>query len=202
VPPKPKRALLLVSHPDDEVFFAASTLIKSTYTFDIVCMTQTTDTMRGSLFEESCRTLERLGASLNQCTLLGMGDPADNPVPPVWWFQRARTALLEQITPHHYEHVLTHNRMGEYGHPHHVTANSVARSIHTRVWEFTHLLPSGVGTQWRGVSTRTFTAPELKEEALAAYAPEFAAFQAHYPDLGDYIAAGSESITGNLGYFL
>jgi hypothetical protein len=43
--------------------------------------------------------------------------------------------------------ILTHNRLGEYGHPHHMTVHKIAHELYGPVWDFYVEAESSVGPQ-------------------------------------------------------
>ncbi len=45
--------------------------------------------------------------------------------------------------------VFTHNQLGEYGHPHHMTVHAIVHELFRNVWDFYVEAPSSVGPQVR-----------------------------------------------------
>lgn len=98
-----KRALV-VAHPDDEVLWAGGLVISHPGDWTILCATiPRTDPIRAVKFQEACKVL---GAE-------GQVFPQTEPPP------NESISWLDEIDLSGFDHIVTHNAFGEYGHQHH-----------------------------------------------------------------------------------
>src|SRR5688572_14720996 len=66
--------------------------------------------------------------------------------------------------------VVTHNAMGEYGHPHHMAVHQIAHELFPYVWDFYTPALSSVGPQaLRGRTWSVQATPDKRERFEAAY---------------------------------
>lgn len=129
--PKP-RALLVVTHPDDETIFAGGLILSSHETkWTIVCV-HPQDQQRKKEFLSACNFLESESSSSIYPVLF---DPLLNPngqINAEW--------LIDGLKHYRtsYDFVLTHNREGEYGNENHrLVQRCVIRSIaNPNTWVF------------------------------------------------------------------
>jgi len=190
------RSLCLVAHPDDEVFFAGSLLCSTPrHSWDVICLT-CDEHEREEKFNEARMVLSSYGANIVNAEILYQPDPV-GPVPDARWFALCLAGVRDAWSSKGYDLVVTHNRKGDYGHPHHIACNAIARTLGTKVWEFTHSRATGVGRQWHGEAYMHVPAHPGKSAALGCYFDELVGFQHHYPELGHDIAVGNETFTGD-----
>lgn len=126
------RGLVITAHPDDEMLWFGGILLRHPHIhWSIACLTHGHNTPRGQDFAEVCR---RLGA---ECRQFALPDER-NSLLEESAVDRALTVLMEAGP---WPLVLTHNRRGEYGHPHH---RQVSRMVRER-WP--SAIESGFGAE-------------------------------------------------------
>lgn len=128
---KPK-ALLVVTHPDDETIFAGGLLLCSRQTkWTVICVEPQT-TQRKNEFISACQFLAKESGNYINPILLEPVLDMDTLINASW--------LVEELKPYatEYDFVLTHNREGEYGHPNHkLVHRCVIDSIaNSNIWVF------------------------------------------------------------------
>lgn len=97
-----KRPVVVIAHPDDESLWCAGLLIRYPKDWEVICCTiPGRDPIRAELFLRACEKLGARGRVLNQVES-----------------NRHRMSFLE-LNLDEYDLIVTHNRDGEYGHPHH-----------------------------------------------------------------------------------
>jgi hypothetical protein len=149
------RCLVVVAHPDDETLWGAGRIMQWSSqgaTVNVVCCSRPKkDPERAERFLQACSMLGAHGA------VLGAVDRgAHEPLAlPAWGDEMFRG----------FDWVLTHNRLGEYGHPHH-------KQVHEFVYERSldsPLMYFGRGAS--GAMQYPLTAPQIarKLEALKCY---------------------------------
>lgn len=102
------RRALVVAHPDDESLFFGGLLAAEPGDWTIICCSiPRTDPIRAWKFFDACAVL---GASPRLLPFIEAGpkEPLQN---------------AEMIDLSSFEQIVTHNMVGEYGHPHHVQLN-------------------------------------------------------------------------------
>lgn len=98
-----KRAVV-VAHPDDETLWAGGMIIRHPGDWTVICCTiPATDPIRAVKFHEACKIL---GA---ESQVFPHTEPPAN----------ERITWLDEIDLSGYDHIVTHNSMGEYGHQQH-----------------------------------------------------------------------------------
>ena len=96
----PSRQVIVVAHPDDECIFAGGAAIRAGC--DIICCSiPRRDPIRVLKFYDACEALGCRGIVL----------PYQEKPP--------ESLDLQYLDLNHYKSILTHNKMGEYGHAHH-----------------------------------------------------------------------------------
>lgn len=125
------RGLVLVAHPDDCLIFAHKFIrAYRKWEWDIVYLTHSMDTARGLEVYKYWRRVE--GVSLH---FLGFEDNVKDLESNKASFspRQVWTRLSKVINPHSYKFVLTHNKWGEYGHPHHRVAHYTAHDFMSNI---------------------------------------------------------------------
>jgi LmbE family N-acetylglucosaminyl deacetylase len=119
------KALVLHAHPDDELLFAGALMLsKPDWTWTTVSLTNGRPYPGISLgFADDWRVLHRREYE-------------------AWRDAVAALDLQPDI-------VVTHNLLGEYGHPHHMAVHAIAHELFERIWDFYTPAPSSVGPQAR-----------------------------------------------------
>lgn len=102
-----KRAMI-VAHPDDETLFGAGIVIRNPGDWTIYCCTiPAADPIRAVKFHDACRVLGATGVVYPHT------EPCINST--ITW--------LNEIDLSAYDHIVTHNSFGEYGHLQHKDVN-------------------------------------------------------------------------------
>lgn len=184
------KALVLVAHPDDEVLFLGSTILAHPdWEWDIVSFTHDWEDWRGREFAEAHKALHYFGGSVTSA-MLGL---ADEDVPEsefsVW-----EDRFLEWLAQGYqgWDRVYTHNRVGEYGHPHHIAVNVIARRhfcFDAPVFEFYYppVVP-GTPPLWWGDAEFDFACDPRKSEVFhRAYGGHYSTLKAHQPALINFL---------------
>lgn len=136
---------IVVAHPDDETIWAGG--LAARLKCDIVCCSiPKRDPVRALKFYDACEQLKCRGVVL----------PAqENPPYPL---------DLSLLDLEKYDHIFTHNEVGEYGHAHHI-------QLHKHICEkYSHKKKSYFGFGWKGDNIR-LTGDEIlaKTAALKCY---------------------------------
>lgn len=151
--------LVLVAHPDDELLFAGALMASKPWDWQTVVLTAGRPHPGISLgFPDEWRILHRHEY--------------------LAW--RDAVAALE-LAP---DVVVSHNLMGEYGHPHHMAVHAIAHDLFGRVWDFYTPAPSSVGPQAKRSTLWSIPATPAKRERFeAAYPGVYAELAADKPEL-------------------
>lgn len=187
------RALIIAAHADDESIFCGNLMLAYphwAWEWISVCTEQGTE--REQHLFDAAKAFASRGVNIQMTTALGMGDVSL--IPPDGWTEKIYAALLYPRTfP---DIVFTHNRRGDYGHPHHLAVNYAARWMYENVWEFLPDFEQGVGPQWSGNVSYHFDQRPAKEEILReAYFEEMKAIARDKPPLYTWAYRGREAFT-------
>tara|TARA_R110000744_G_C19315226_1_gene557108 strand:+ start:30 stop:1493 length:1464 start_codon:yes stop_codon:yes gene_type:complete len=112
--------LMIVAHPDDELIFGGSSLIKDN-NWRVICLTNKKDNTRRMEFEKVMRDL-----SIPEFEIYDLEDKFNTNLDN----QLLTNILIKEINSQNWEKIVTHNAIGEYGHHHH-------HQIHNKVKELT-----------------------------------------------------------------
>jgi len=125
------RRVLITAHPDDEILWCGGILQR--FEWDVICCSiPRRDPIRAWKFHEAVKTV---GATPKLF-------PAVEPHP------SESIPYLENIDLEEYDHILTHNQWGEYGHKHHVDVhNYVVSKYQHKKLSFIGYRKDGVGKQ-------------------------------------------------------
>jgi LmbE family N-acetylglucosaminyl deacetylase len=158
-------ALALVAHPDDELLFAGALMAaRSEWTWQAVALTG------------GERAAQFPGLSL------GFADEwRIISVPEARAWKAAVDGL--DLSP---DVVVTHNRMGEYGHPHHMTVHKIAHELYPNVWDFLVDAETSVGYQVEAqTTTRVPVTPEKEWRFEQTYPGVLSELRADRPEMID-----------------
>lgn len=97
--------LMVIAHPDDELIFGGAELIKYGSEYKVVCLTNKSNKVRSREFEEVMKKLK-----VGSWEILDYEDTM-NPTQEI--------DLQNIITSKKWKKIVTHNPVGEYGHPQH-----------------------------------------------------------------------------------
>lgn len=179
---EPRKALLLVAHPDDEALFAGGLVLRyPEWEWHIVHMTGSEERRRQ--FETVVREWRIYGVNIASMRNFEFEDryrPSDRRL----WL----AALAKEDCE--YDIVFTHNARGEYGHHHHVWLNHIAHLLYENVWDF--LSPCWRVKQLRKTLVREIPTDERKAAIFRkAYGDIAFGLEAHAPWLTKYQLGGN-----------
>lgn len=197
------KATLLVAHPDDEVLFAGGLLLSHPEVeWEIACATYKDDHTRGQRWATSVSELEARGLIITGAPLLGLTDDSWILHTDVYaaWKKRITASRVGKES----DIVVTHGRLGEYGHPHHMALAAISRELFESPWHFFCKAPSGVGEQERlsffhRVPLDGGLAIVKRRIMELAYPDELAGLTKNQPSLIDWAFTGPEVFTSNTG---
>lgn len=137
------RALVLHAHPDDELLFAGALMLaRPDWEWTTVSLTG------------GARKADYPGISLgfdDDWRILTVEE----------YHQWERAVFLLDLRP---DITFSHNKMGEYGHPHHMAVHRIAHKLFRPVWDFYTPAESSVGDQETDVWTTQVPVTEAKAE--------------------------------------
>jgi hypothetical protein len=119
----PITKLMVVAHPDDELLFGGTQLFEPGW--KVVCVTNGGNKTRSIEFS---RLMQELNCAYE------MWDFVDNyslPLDP-----KVAEELQKTLAGKSYQKVLTHNKDGEYGHPHHIQIHEILAKMSLPLWVF------------------------------------------------------------------
>ena len=99
------KKLMIVAHPDDELIFGGAELIKYGNEYKVVCLTNLNNKKRKVEFIKVMKEL-----NVNDWEILDYPDKLDNSV---------KFDIKNIINSRKWDKIVTHNPIGEYGHPQH-----------------------------------------------------------------------------------
>jgi hypothetical protein len=120
------RNLMIVAHPDDELIFGGSELIRDGKNYKVICVSSGYDTVRRSEFE---LVMENLGIS--DYEIWNYEDDLYAP-----FSDKLLDDLRRVINEESWLKIVTHNPIGEYGHPQHRDLYLKIRSITDDIYVF------------------------------------------------------------------
>lgn len=110
--------LMIVAHPDDELIFGGGELIKHGSEYKVICLTCGYDDIRKSEFKEVMENLNIIDYEIwDYPDTLKFGTEWDI------------TQFSNLINSKKWEKIVTHNSIGEYGHPQHKEVFDIVKSI-------------------------------------------------------------------------
>lgn len=199
------RATLLFAHPDDEVIFAGGLMLEHReIEWDWVCATYKSSDPRARKLRNSADAFRRRGAAINRVRHMGMEDDGGH-VLSLELYRRWRDAAAREVQAT--DLVVTHGRMGEYGHAHHMGLHAIACELWPETsWFFLAPLITGVGAQERLPHVHEVpvagTAGIAKRAVMQeAYRLEERGLRKHMPELMDaMLDVGPETFTSSVGW--
>jgi LmbE family N-acetylglucosaminyl deacetylase len=123
-----KNSLMIVAHPDDELFWGWKEIEKKEDNWTIVCLTNGGDAQRKLKFQKVCSIL---GCKY---IILNFPDNAHNLTWDLNLQMKIKNIIYKQILQNNiFNKIVTHNQDGEYGHYHHkITSKIVTDIIETK----------------------------------------------------------------------
>ena len=100
------KKLMVVSHPDDELIFGGAELIKHGPEYKVICLTNKSNKIRSKEFEQVMTKL-----NVGSWEIFDHKDDLHNPP--------ERYDIESILLNRQWEKIVTHNPIGEYGHPQH-----------------------------------------------------------------------------------
>jgi hypothetical protein len=129
LPESPRKALLLVAHPDDETIFAGGLMLaRNEWEWHVVCMTGVEE--RRAQFNRAMEAYRNCGVNIAYTRNHEFIDRAHLADRRLW------LAALAKEDCSSWDIVLTHGARGEYGHHHHIWLNHIAHLLYENVWDF------------------------------------------------------------------
>ena len=191
------RALILTAHPDDESLFCGNLMLAyPEWQWSWWCACSKKDSPRGQKLERAAEAWRKRGVNIDHVQHLGLDEPSL--VPEDSFHGMLCGAMLYPGFGSIPDIVLTHNRRGDYGHPHHCAVNYAAHWMFRNIWEFAPEFESGVGPQWTGTHTRHYTPRPAKREVLAeVYTEEMEAIKRDRYPLHAWALWGAETFSAN-----
>jgi LmbE family N-acetylglucosaminyl deacetylase len=114
-----KNILIIVAHPDDELLFGGSALLEE-QNWKVVCLTNKSNETRKFEFEKSMRDL-----AVPIFKMYDLKDDINSPLDT----QRLEEIIRGELGNKNWSKVVTHNNIGEYGHPHHKQVHDTVKNI-------------------------------------------------------------------------
>ncbi len=120
----PKSVAVIVAHPDDETLWAGGTILSNpSWKCFIVCLSRKSDAERSAKFDKALRVLESEGI---------MGDLDDGPEQKPLDEREVEHAILDLLSPKHFDLIISHNPTGEY--TRHLRHEEVSKAVIT-LWD-------------------------------------------------------------------
>lgn len=120
------KKLIIVAHPDDETLWAGAHMAEDDYF--IVCVTNGNNNVRSKEFKSI------LEASKDKGVILSYPDKAFGKRDD---WNNVKENIIDDLTKiiegNDWEHIVTHNPDGEYGHQHHIMINEFVTDIYTNL---------------------------------------------------------------------
>ena len=128
------RSLLVIAHPDDDLIFAHDVLFNYN-NLHVICLSHYTyPNIRYNEFVECMNYF-----NINKYKLLDFEDRKDIK----WDINKIKDSILNYINLNGlFTNIITHNKNGEYGHPHHIACNKALENIST------HFFHEGTKYNW------------------------------------------------------
>lgn len=152
-------AVVLHAHPDDELLFAGALMASTPWNWQTISLTRGRPYPGLSLgFADEWRILHRSEYE-------------------AWKDAVAALNLKTDL-------VVTHNAMGEYGHPHHMAVHQIAHELFPYVWDFYTAAPSSVAPQVKRANVWSIPATTDKRDHFeATYPGVYAELVADKPEM-------------------
>ncbi len=123
--------LMITAHPDDEVLFAGAKLLQNNW--KVVCVTNGNNDIRRKEFEQIMKITN------SEYEIWDYPDKRFQP------FSNSLLWDLKRIVQErNWDTILTHNKDGEYGHPHHIQIHNMVKQLVPELsfFEFDQPLPN------------------------------------------------------------
>ena len=176
------RKIMIVAHPDDEMLWGGSHLIKDEYL--VVCVTCGDDELREKEFEKVMKKVK--------CPYLSLAYPDRNDW--VDYNKSIKKDLKTILKYKKFNYIVTHNPVGEYGHNQHIMVSNYVTELvkdKSKLYYFNHYYTQEELNNLNSLP-KTITSAELakKEEVLTIYKSQEAIINNHRPTIGyeDFIS--------------
>ena len=114
--------LMIVAHPDDELIFGGTALIDEK-NWRVICLTNKLNKIRRKEFEKSMKDLQ-----IPEFKIYDLKDNINSSLDNF----KLTEILTQELNSQNWDKIVTHNNVGEYGHPHH-------KQLHDKVKELVEI---------------------------------------------------------------
>jgi len=126
------KAIVIIAHPDDETIFCGGTILRySHWRWTVYCLTAQKETERGNEFMKAMEMYKAMGVNDINFVCLEQEDKQEDPSKGD--IQQWDTVIRDLDIRG--DLILTHNAIGEYGHPQHKILNKISNELYKNVWE-------------------------------------------------------------------
>lgn len=132
---KLRTVAIIVAHPDDETLWAGGTILSHpSWKFFIVCLSRANDAERAARFNNALKILKCEGV---------MGNLEDGPEQTPLDEKELEQAILELLTPKHFDLIISHDPSGEY--TRHIRHEEVSKAV-IKLWHAGKIFTSELWT--------------------------------------------------------
>lgn len=129
---------MLVAHPDDELIFGGSLMLESAawnWSWTLCTATHGRTSERGQRFLRSADALLKRRVGITDVYFLDQEDFQGMVITRAQ-YEQWRQAIIDVVARYRFAQVFSHNRLGEYGHGHHMALHTAVKEIWPESWSF------------------------------------------------------------------